>query len=89
MGSSLKFCLIASGQAHLYPRFGPTSEWDTAAAQCIVEESGGIVVNVQQQPLLYNQKNSVLNPHFIVMAAKEDLELIKMETLHVNNVNIN
>lgn len=68
MGSSLKFCLIAEGKADLYPRFGPTSEWDTAAAQCIVEQAGGKVVTLDDTPLRYNSKESLLNPHFMVYA---------------------
>ncbi len=68
MGSSLKFCLVAEGKADLYPRLGPTSEWDTAAAQCIVEQAGGRVVTFDGEPLRYNQKESLLNPHFMVFA---------------------
>jgi 3'(2'), 5'-bisphosphate nucleotidase len=52
----------------LYPRLGPTSEWDTAAAQCIVEQAGGRVVTLDGEPLRYNQKESLLNPHFLVYA---------------------
>jgi 3'(2'), 5'-bisphosphate nucleotidase len=66
MGSALKSCLVAEGQADLYPRFGPTSEWDTAAAQCIVEEAGGHVTDTDMKPLRYNTKASVLNPSFFV-----------------------
>ena len=66
MGSSLKFCLVAEGSADLYPRLGPTSEWDTAAAQAVVEASGGRVTDLQLQPLRYNTKESLLNPHFLV-----------------------
>lgn len=70
MGSSLKLCLVAEGHADLYPRLGLTSEWDTAAAQAIVEAAGGQVLNWEtQQPLLYNTKDSLLNPFFIVCAA--------------------
>lgn len=65
-GSSLKFMLVAKGDAHIYPRLGPTMEWDTGAAQCIVEESGGSVMeHPGNTPLLYN-KESLLNPNFIV-----------------------
>jgi 3'(2'), 5'-bisphosphate nucleotidase len=67
MGSSLKLCLIAEGRADLYPRFGPTSEWDTAAAQAIVEAAGGNVLNARGLPLRYNQKDSMLNPDFFVI----------------------
>lgn len=67
MGSSLKSCLVAEGVADIYPRFGPTSEWDTAAAQCIVEEAGGRLVNLHLERLSYNCKPSLLNPHFVVL----------------------
>ncbi len=67
MGSSLKSCLVAEGKADIYPRLGPTSEWDTAAAQCIVEEAGGRIVGLDMQPLRYNEKKSLLNPHFLVI----------------------
>ena len=64
MGSSLKFCLVAEGRADLYPRLGPTSEWDTAAAHCIVEQSGGFITRTDMTPLEYNTKDSLLNPFF-------------------------
>ena len=66
MGSSLKICLVAEGAADIYPRLGPTSEWDTAAAQCVVEQAGGTVTDTDMQPLRYNTKDSLLNPHFLV-----------------------
>ncbi|MCF2946679.1 3'(2'),5'-bisphosphate nucleotidase CysQ [Paraglaciecola aquimarina] len=75
MGSSLKLCLVAEGAAHLYPRLGPTSEWDTGAAQAVVEAAGGKVTIIEDAsdalkadaaPLRYNQKESVLNPFFLV-----------------------
>jgi 3'(2'), 5'-bisphosphate nucleotidase len=66
MGSSLKFMLVAEGKADVYPRLGPTMEWDTAAAQIIVEEAGGKVLEFQNmKPLVYNKKN-LLNPFFLV-----------------------
>jgi 3'(2'), 5'-bisphosphate nucleotidase len=65
-GSSLKFCLVAEGSADFYPRFGPTSEWDTAAAQAVVEAAGGAVVTTDGKPLRYNTKRELLNPHFLV-----------------------
>ena len=68
VGSSKKFCLVAEGKADIYPRFGPTSEWDTAAAQCIVEESGGKVVDENLNVLEYNTKDSLVNPSFLVIA---------------------
>jgi 3'(2'), 5'-bisphosphate nucleotidase len=66
VGSSIKFCLVAEGSADLYPRFGPTSEWDTAAAQAIVEAAGGRVVKLDGSALRYNTKPELLNPHFLV-----------------------
>jgi 3'(2'), 5'-bisphosphate nucleotidase len=66
MGSSLKSCLVAEGRADIYPRLGPTSEWDTAAAQCVVEEAGGRLTTTDMQALRYNTKDSLLNPHFLV-----------------------
>jgi len=68
IGSSLKFCLIAEGKADIYPRYGLTSEWDTAAAQCIVEEAGGCVVDMDFKPIRYNSKDSLLNPEFLAIA---------------------
>ena len=64
-GSSLKFCMIAEGLADLYPRLGPTSEWDTAAAQAVVEGAGGSVKDLNGVRLQYSKKE-ILNPHFIV-----------------------
>ncbi len=66
-GSALKFCLVADGTADIYPRFGPTSEWDTAAGQCIVEVAGGKVVDLSGGSLDYNTKESLLNPSFLVI----------------------
>jgi 3'(2'), 5'-bisphosphate nucleotidase len=65
IGSSLKICLIAEGQADLYPRLGLTSEWDTAAAHCVLEEAGGHLTDLRLSSLRYNMKDSLLNPHFI------------------------
>ena len=66
MGSSLKFCLVAEGKADLYPRIGLTSEWDTGAAHCIVEQAGGRVTKLDMSDLDYNTKDSLLNPFFFV-----------------------
>ncbi len=67
LGSSLKFCQVAEGAADVYPRLGPTAEWDTAAAQAIVETAGGRVVSAETgEPLRYNTRDALLNPHFIV-----------------------
>lgn len=67
LGSALKFAAVASGEADIYPRFGLTSEWDTAAGQCIVEEAGGKVMNLFGEVLQYNTKESLLNPEFVVV----------------------
>ncbi len=64
LGSALKACLVAEGKADLYPRFGPTSEWDTAASQCILEEAGGALTDIDMHPLLYNTRESLTNPSF-------------------------
>ncbi len=72
MGSSIKTCLVAEGVADIYPRFGPTSEWDTAAAHCVVNEAGGILVDTRLKPLRYNTKDSLLNPSFIVIGDLND-----------------
>lgn len=66
MGSSLKLCLVADGTADVYPRLGPTSEWDTAAAQAVVEGAGGRVTDTRLERLRYNAKPELLNPHFLV-----------------------
>lgn len=67
MGSSLKFCLVAEGLADLYPRLSPTNEWDTAAAQAVVEAAGGAVLDTCLQVLRYNTKPELCNPHFVVV----------------------
>ncbi len=67
MGSSLKFCVVAEGNADVYPRLGPTSEWDTAAAQAVVEQAGGQVLELDGKPLAYNEKEEILNPYFMVI----------------------
>lgn len=68
MGSSLKICLLAEGKADIYPRLAPTSEWDTAAAHAILAAAGGDIVDTEFQALRYNQKESMLNPHFIAIS---------------------
>ena len=67
-GSALKLCYVADGQADFYPRLGPTMEWDTAAAQVVVEQAGGFVTTIDAEPLSYNKEN-LLNPFFIVASA--------------------
>jgi len=65
MGSALKFCLVAEGSADFYPRLGPTSEWDTAAAQAVLEIAGGAVIGLDGRPLRYNARDTILNPEFL------------------------
>jgi 3'(2'), 5'-bisphosphate nucleotidase len=67
MGSSLKICLVAEGAADLYPRLGPTSEWDTAAAQAVLISAGGSMMDLTGRPLTYNARESLLNPHFLAL----------------------
>ena len=76
VGSSLKFCLIAKGEADYYPRFGPTSEWDTAAGQSILEYSGGIVTSLDGSKIKYNTKSDYINPNFL--AHNNRIDLIKI-----------
>ena len=71
MGSSLKFCRVAEGEADIYPRLGPTSEWDTAAAQAVVEQAGGQVLTLDGQALKYNSKEDILNPYFMVIGPRD------------------
>ncbi len=67
VGSSLKFCRLAEGAMDVYPRFGPTSEWDTAAGQCVLEAAGGAVLDPRGRPLRYNQRDTILNGDFIAL----------------------
>jgi 3'(2'), 5'-bisphosphate nucleotidase len=71
MGSSLKICLVAEGAADIYPRLGPTSEWDTAAAQAILESAGGRMIDLAGLPLRYNSKDDLLNPHFLAFGDQQ------------------
>jgi len=64
-GSSLKFLILAKGEAHLYPRIAPTMEWDTGAAQIILEEAGGEVLQYGKTTSLAYNKENLLNPYFI------------------------
>ena len=67
LGSSLKFCRIADGTLDVYPRFGPTSEWDTAAAQCVLEAAGGVVIAPDGRAFRYNQRPTLLNGDFLAL----------------------
>jgi 3'(2'), 5'-bisphosphate nucleotidase len=78
MSSSWKFCLLAEGKADISPRFGDTSEWDTAAGHCILKEAGGDILDLAGEPLCYNTKPSLLNPHFIALG---DIEGLKAKTV--------
>jgi len=80
VGSSLKFCLVARGEAQLYPRFTPTSEWDTAAGQAVLESAGGSVLCLDGTPLRYGKGGDNLNPFFIA-AASPDLATRGAETM--------
>ncbi len=68
LGSALKFCFIAEGIYHYYPKFGKCSEWDTAAGVCILEGAGGKILDLQGQPLEYNTKENTSSPKFIASA---------------------
>jgi 3'(2'), 5'-bisphosphate nucleotidase len=77
-GSSLKFCRIAQGQADLYPRFGPTSQWDTAAAQCVLAVAGGAVLDLAGTPLQYGLQRPLLNPEFVAVGDNVVLGLLNL-----------
>lgn len=79
LGSSLKFCHLAEGRGDIYPRLGPTSEWDTAAAQAVLTAAGGAVLHAgTREPLTYNCADSLLNPWFIAVADRELPRLINL-----------
>jgi len=71
-GSSLKFLLLATGKAHLYPRVAPTMEWDTAAAQIVLEEAGGKVLQYNTTDAVVYNKENMLNPYFVAYANLEE-----------------
>jgi len=76
LNSSLKFCWIAEGKADIYPRLGETSEWDTAASQCVLKEAGGAIVDFEGKALQYNAKDSLINPAFVAMGDPTQAEKI-------------
>jgi len=76
-GSSLKFCRVAQGLADIYPRFGPTCQWDTAAAQCVLEVAGGAVMDLAGQRLRYGLGRPILNPDFVAVADQRFAELAR------------
>ncbi|MBV8307526.1 MAG: 3'(2'),5'-bisphosphate nucleotidase CysQ [Gammaproteobacteria bacterium] len=71
IGSSLKLCLVAEGAADVYPRLGPTSEWDTAAAHAVVLAAGGAVSTLEGLPLAYNTREALLNPYFVAFGPRD------------------
>ena len=71
IGSALKFCLIAEGAADVYPRLGPTSEWDTAAAHAVLVAAGGTVSALDGRPLEYNTREELLNPFFVAFGPRD------------------
>jgi 3'(2'), 5'-bisphosphate nucleotidase len=71
LGSSLKFCIVAEGGADVYPRLGPTSEWDTAAAHAVLSAAGGTVTALDGAPLQYNTRDELLNPHFVAYGPRD------------------
>ena len=80
VGSSLKFCQLAEGNADCYPRLAPTSQWDTAAAQGVLEGAGGEVLTLKGEALTYEARESLLNPYFLALpaAAAWRAELIQL-----------
>ena len=74
MGSALKICLVAEGGADVYPRLGPTSEWDIAAAHCVLQAAGGRLTTARGEPIRYNKEN-ILNPWFVA-AGESDFDWI-------------
>jgi 3'(2'), 5'-bisphosphate nucleotidase len=71
IGSSLKFCRVAEGAADVYPRLGPTSEWDTAAAHAVLLAAGGTVSALDGAPLAYNTREPLLNPFFVAFGPRD------------------
>jgi 3'(2'), 5'-bisphosphate nucleotidase len=84
MGSSLKFCLVAEGAANVYPRTGPTMEWDTAAAHCILEEAGGLVTDLHGNSMAYN-KPVLVNPGFLATGVVEEIPLEACSSLETSS----
>ncbi|MDZ7841728.1 MAG: 3'(2'),5'-bisphosphate nucleotidase CysQ [Gammaproteobacteria bacterium] len=76
MGSALKICLVAEGEADVYPRLGPTSEWDIAAAHCVLTAAGGSLTTARGEPVHYNKEN-ILNPWFVA-AGKSEFDWIEI-----------
>ncbi|WP_422403973.1 3'(2'),5'-bisphosphate nucleotidase CysQ [Pseudomonas sp. GZD-209] len=87
IGSSLKFCLLAEGAADCYPRLAPTSQWDTAAAQGVLEGAGGEVIGLDGQAFQYPPRESLLNPFFLALPKAADWRqaLVKLSATTINN----
>jgi 3'-phosphoadenosine 5'-phosphosulfate (PAPS) 3'-phosphatase len=84
VGSSLKFCLLARGDAQLYPRFGPTSEWDTAAGQAVLQAAGGVVIGLDGAPLSCGHpENRYLNSSFVAAANHAIADTARLEMLRL------
>ena len=83
IGSSLKFCQVAEGITDVYPRFGPTSEWDTSAGQGLLESIGGGLVSLHGRPFEYNQRDTVLNAGFLAFTTPEIKDLALNALKHV------
>ena len=79
VGSSLKFCQLAEGVVDCYPRLSPTSQWDTAAAQGVLEGAGGVVLNLRGLPLSYAARESLLNPFFLALPAQAQWRSLLLE----------
>ncbi|MDG2228487.1 MAG: 3'(2'),5'-bisphosphate nucleotidase CysQ [Gammaproteobacteria bacterium] len=79
IGSSLKFCLLASGKADIYPRFGPTSEWDIAAGDAILSYAGGGIVDSEKNNILYNIKEDLLNGSFFAFTNRETMDKLYLD----------
>jgi len=81
-GSAYKFCMMLEGKVDIYPRFHPTSEWDTSAGQCLIERIGGGLVDFKGRPFVYNQRDSLLNGGFIAFR-NEKMKKLAFQTLEL------
>ena len=84
-GSSLKFCLIAEGEAHLYPRLGPTMEWDTAAGDAILKAAGGVVIDYHTKQSMVYGKSGYKNNYFIASCDKGTMVNVATDSNRPNN----
>lgn len=86
LNSSMKFCRVAEGEGDAYARLGPTSEWDTAAGQAILEAAGGQVVDTDGLPLRYNTEESILNPHFCAVSQRDIIPPLLADIRHIKSL---